>query len=37
MSEKESMVEDCDDAREARDRTLKKAEGLKEAMETLGT
>ena len=32
MSEKESMVEDCADAREARDRTLKKAEDLEEAM-----
>lgn len=37
MSEKESMVEDCADAREARDRTLKKAEDLEEAMETLET
>jgi chromosome segregation ATPase len=37
MSEKESMVEDCADAREARDRTLKKAEDLEEAMEALET
>jgi len=37
MSEKESMVEDCADAREARDRVLKKAEDLEEAMETLET
>ena len=37
MSEKESMVEDCADAREARDRTLKKAEDLEEAMESLET
>jgi chromosome segregation ATPase len=37
MSEKESMVEDCADAREARDRALKKAEDLEEAMETLET
>ncbi|KAI0285376.1 hypothetical protein BGY98DRAFT_1183192 [Russula aff. rugulosa BPL654] len=37
MSEKESMVEDCADAREARDRTLKKVEDLEEAMETLET
>ena len=34
-SEKESMVEDCADAREARDRALKKAEDLEETLETL--
>jgi chromosome segregation ATPase len=37
MSEKESMVEDCADAREARDHALKKAEDLEEAVETLET
>ena len=35
MSEKESMVEDCADAREARDRALRKADDLEEAVETL--
>ena len=35
MSEKESMVEDCADAREARDRALKKADDLEDAVETL--
>jgi chromosome segregation ATPase len=37
MSEKESMVEDCADAREARDRALKKAEDLEDAVATLET
>jgi chromosome segregation ATPase len=37
MSEKESMVEDCADAREARDRALRKADDLEDAVETLGT
>ncbi|KAI0308265.1 hypothetical protein B0F90DRAFT_150381 [Multifurca ochricompacta] len=37
MSEKESMVEDCADAREARDRALKKAEDLEDTVETLDT
>ena len=37
MSEKESMVEDCADAREARDRALKKADDLEDAVETLET
>ncbi|KAH8997241.1 hypothetical protein EDB92DRAFT_1838622 [Lactarius akahatsu] len=35
MSEKESMVEDCADAREARDRALRKADDLEDAAETL--
>jgi len=35
MSEKESMVEDCADAREARDSALKKAEDLEDAVATL--
>lgn len=35
MSEKESMVEDCADAREARDRALKKAEDLEDAVAAL--
>jgi chromosome segregation ATPase len=37
MSEKESMVEDCADARDARDRALKKVEDLEDAMATLET
>ncbi|KAH9065689.1 hypothetical protein EDB87DRAFT_1592501 [Lactarius vividus] len=37
MSEKESMVEDCADAREARDRALRKADDLEDAAETLET
>ena len=37
MSEKESMVEDCADAREARDRALKKTDDLEDAIETLET
>ena len=37
MSEKESMVEDCAEAREARDRALKKADDLEDAVETLET
>ncbi|KAI9444747.1 hypothetical protein H4582DRAFT_842831 [Lactarius indigo] len=37
MSEKESMVEDCADAREARDRALRKADDLEDAVETLET
>ncbi|KAI0294920.1 hypothetical protein BC826DRAFT_1104398 [Russula brevipes] len=36
-SEKESMVEDCADAREARDRALKKVEDLEDAVATLET
>ena len=35
MSEKESMVEDCADAREARDRVLKKTEDLEDVVATL--
>jgi chromosome segregation ATPase len=35
MSEKESMVEDCAEAREARDRALRKADDLEDAVETL--
>lgn len=34
MSEKEGMVEDCADAREARDRALNKTEELGEDTET---
>ncbi|KAH9982962.1 hypothetical protein BGW80DRAFT_1247656 [Lactifluus volemus] len=37
MAEKESMVEDCADAREARDRALKKADELEVAVVTLET
>jgi len=37
MSEKESMVEDCAEARDARDRALKKAEDLEDAVATLET
>ena len=37
MSEKESMVEDCAEAREARDRSLKKTEDLEDAVATLET
>lgn len=37
MSEKESMIEDCADAREARDRALKKTEDLEEVVENLET
>ena len=37
MSEKESMVEDCAEAREARDRALRKADDLEDAVETLET
>jgi chromosome segregation ATPase len=37
MLEKKSMIEDCADAREARDRALKKADDLEEAVETLET
>ena len=37
MSEKESMVEDCADARETRDRALKKADDLEDAVATLET
>jgi chromosome segregation ATPase len=37
MSEKESMVEDCADAREARDRALRKTDDLEDAVETLET
>ncbi|KAI9452533.1 hypothetical protein BJY52DRAFT_1292136 [Lactarius psammicola] len=37
MSEKESMVEDCADAREARDRALKRTDVLEDTVETLET
>ncbi|KAF8274033.1 hypothetical protein EI94DRAFT_1794680 [Lactarius quietus] len=37
MSEKESMVEDCAEAREARDRALRRADDLEDAVETLET
>ncbi len=37
MSEKESMVEDCADAREARDRALRKVDDLEDTLEALET